>query len=340
MMAYAFSLRQFLSGLSCVMLFAADVNAFLAHQSKQVNLQRSSLSAPMMMASDQQAEVAFMDWLGIENAPSVASTIADSPAGVMAAYWRSVSSTSKDTVLVAPSAGKEWTPEQVTTVNDLMETTCSSFDKIYHPHSDDADLQSPYLALRHGGSSACSMSSTSTESAVTLTPERNEIMEGIFTWFQNQLLNFESDEDFIDLGRKLLTIQEYVISDSTNKANLLADCWAEAAKLSVPGATVKANGEENSILIVASSLQDEDFVSFMTKQFSEPLHKLTAAGMGKGAKLNLYSWNAKDGLKYPMVLIYPDLEELEAPEDAKVMTFTELLQSCTEDEEEGDGGKQ
>ncbi|MEM7655538.1 MAG: hypothetical protein AAF399_05360 [Bacteroidota bacterium] len=64
-------------------------------------------------------------------------------------------------------------------------------------------------------------------------------MEEVFLWLQRTMLGMadEEEEDFIQLGRKLLTVHKYVVVNATTEAELCGAFWQEATALAKHGLT-------------------------------------------------------------------------------------------------------
>lgn len=62
-------------------------------------------------------------------------------------------------------------------------------------------------------------------------------MEEVFDWLQRTLLRMMDSEEaaFIDLGRKLLTVNKYVVVNATTEAEVSRAFWAEATELTIRG---------------------------------------------------------------------------------------------------------
>ncbi|CAM9958826.1 unnamed protein product [Heterosigma akashiwo] len=316
--------------LLLVLLQLVRVSCFVT---RGAEVQKVQLARPKYaLYAAPEAVSAFEAWYEGE-APSIVESTADTVAGVVADFYGSVSTAAGETVVVAPRVGAGWGAAQVYAVEGALRPA-AAFRAVYHPESHDEGLRSPHFALHHHAGLAAAAEPPASQPL----PTREDVMEDIFTWFQNQLLREDlEEEEFIDLGRKMITIQEVVVSWRTSRPGLLSRLLGEAMALPARAA-IQANEEENSVLIVAPFLGKGGgaFAGFVQKAFGGPLAQVTAQGMGASdGVLVCHAFPAEDGLRHPMVLVHPVLVELEAPEDAKVMTFTELLQSCTDDAEEG-----
>lgn len=81
---------------------------------------------------------------------------------------------------------------------------------------------------------------------------QSAVMEEVFLWLQRTMLGMVDDEEevFVDLGRKLLTVHKYVVSNATTDADLSRVFWSEATELAVHGvkAAEKMAGQEGAVV--------------------------------------------------------------------------------------------
>lgn len=65
-------------------------------------------------------------------------------------------------------------------------------------------------------------------------------MEEVFLWLQRTMLGMVDDEEeeFVDLGRKLLTVHKYVVVNATTEAEFSRTFWHEVTELTKHGVEV------------------------------------------------------------------------------------------------------
>lgn len=65
-------------------------------------------------------------------------------------------------------------------------------------------------------------------------------MEEVFLWLQRTMLGMVDDEEeeFVDLGRKLLTVHKYVVVNATTEAEFSRTFWHEVTELAKHGVEV------------------------------------------------------------------------------------------------------
>ncbi|CAM9180030.1 unnamed protein product [Discosporangium mesarthrocarpum] len=173
-------------------------------------------------------------------------------------------------------------------------------------------------------------------------------MDEVFLWLQRTMLGFvdEQEESFVDLGRKLLTVHKYVVSNATTEAELSRMFWSEAAELSIHhlggkvpqgvkpspsgGGVGGEEGEgswreqgvgggfermEDSVLLTLPGFRFKDrssFLAFVDEKLATPLRLLSQLGMnGQALYAETY---AGEELKFPVILLFPFLKAFEAPE--------------------------
>lgn len=73
-----------------------------------------------------------------------------------------------------------------------------------------------------------------------LTVSQSAVMEEVFLWLQRTMLGMVDDEEeeFVDLGRKLLTVHKYVVVNATTEAEFSRTFWHEVTELAKHGVEV------------------------------------------------------------------------------------------------------
>ncbi|CAN0078292.1 unnamed protein product, partial [Hapterophycus canaliculatus] len=99
--------------------------------------------------------------------------------------------------------------------------------------------KAPHLALWHEEASADVFSPSSVLEEQTASLPQKAVMEEVFLWLQRTMLGMadEEEDNFVQLGRKLLTVHKYLVVNATTEAELSRAFWQEATALAKHGKT-------------------------------------------------------------------------------------------------------
>ena len=91
-------------------------------------------------------------------------------------------------------------------------------------------------------------------------------MNKCLDWFQAMLVTLTDEEDFIEIGRILLSVKQYTVNSAVSAESLQAGFWREVAAL-VEG------GEGNTMMVAPNFMLDDPagFEAFVHRQLERPL---------------------------------------------------------------------
>ncbi|CAM9383038.1 unnamed protein product [Scytosiphon promiscuus] len=158
-----------------------------------------------------------------------------SPTAVLTRYYESLAAgEAQQMLLVAPSCTIE--SGIATAVEAALSSACVS--RVYHPDVPQGlGGRAPHLALWHEEVSADVFSPSSVLEEQTASLPQKAVMEEVFLWLQRTMLGMADDEEdnFVQLGRKLLTVHKYLVVNATTEAELSRAFWQEATALAKHG---------------------------------------------------------------------------------------------------------
>jgi len=148
--------------------------------------------------------------------------------------------------------------------------------------------------------------------------EKNEVsekivMEQIFSWLKNTLLNFddEDEDEFLDLGRKLLSIGSHRVIKASTETEFAAIFWEEVSKMQKKSSAEFS--ETKSLLLAAPNMNfHANFDEFFSNQMAGPLKVFTSLSEGSNA-INAEAWY-ESYLDFPVVILSPPLPDIKEPE--------------------------
>ncbi|KAG5184555.1 hypothetical protein JKP88DRAFT_354407 [Tribonema minus] len=201
----------------------------------------------------------------------------------------------------------------------------SWFQGLYSPGLGEGDaMWGPHVSLHHVG---CDDSAFCAPDTAPLTD--SEAMDKVFLWLQRTLLGYEDDAEgeFITLGRKLLSVGSYVVTQAASEAGLSAVFWEQASAMQRDAQIAQAletanikneNADEEasvSVLLAAPAMaKHPDFAGFFGRRLGQPLQRISSlAAAGGGSPLIAEAW-VGGGLDFPVILLSPPLPEIEEPE--------------------------
>lgn len=124
-----------------------------------------------------------------------------------------------------------------------------------------------------------------------------EVMGKVLDWFQAMLVTLSDEEDFIEIGRVLLSVKQYAVNNAVSASGLQAGFWREVAAL-VEG------GEGNTMMVAPNFMVDnpEGFESFVARQLESPLAEWAAEG--KQLRVAFYHPQGPKQSPWPIIQIY------------------------------------
>lgn len=248
---------------------------------------------------------------------------------VLARYFASTAAGKEGAVVCAPDL-VSGTEEFYGELETLLQSSSNEFKALYSPTAEKGPSWAPYLSIRHDISPAVPARD------VTM-PEDTAVMDSVFLWLQRQLLSFEdeSEDEFVILGRKLLSVSRYVVTPATSTSDLTACFWEQAARMQEVASLEamqkldimddpedserkkkEASADEDnatSVLLCVPGLADMvpgDFSSFFIEKLSEPLSRLSAKD---STPLVAECW-VGGGLEFPVILLSPPISAVADPE--------------------------
>ncbi|CAN0560408.1 unnamed protein product, partial [Ectocarpus sp. 12 AP-2014] len=146
---------------------------------------------------------------------------------------------------VAPSCTIE--SACTTALEAALSSSCIS--KVYHPDVEQGlGGKAPHLALWHQGVAVEELSPSNDLEQKTASLSKKAVMEEVFLWLQRTMLGMVDDEeeDFVELGRKLLTVHRYVVVKATTEVELSQAFWQEATALAKYGVEAAAEKKKDA----------------------------------------------------------------------------------------------
>ncbi|CAM9247126.1 unnamed protein product [Ectocarpus fasciculatus] len=219
------------------------------HERHHSRASKANTALAMAWGPAEKAEIlsGLVDWQERDadgvGAADIQILTESSPTAVLTRYYESLAKgEAQEMLLVAPSCTIE--SECTTALEAALSSSCTS--KVYHPDVEQGlGGKAPHLALWHEGVASEELSSSDLEQQTT-TLSKKAVMEEVFLWLQRTMLGMVDDEeeDFVDLGRKLLTVHRYVVVKATNEVELSQAFWQEATALAKHGVEAAAEKEK------------------------------------------------------------------------------------------------
>ena len=207
------------------------------------------LRVAMVDASEALKQV--QDWGGAPaNSKFVCSTC-KSDAGAMAEFFSEVSSGQKGAaepmIFVAPNCRSATDTKAMQRLVEHLKRSCDSANVQYLEGA-----PQPALSMLPQVSAP--------EPQTDLTQE--EVMGTVLDWFQSMLVTLTDEEDFIEIGRILLSVKKYTVNNAVSPERFQAGFWAEVAKL------VEAGEDGNSMMVAPNFMLDDlqGFEAFVHRQ--------------------------------------------------------------------------
>ncbi|CAM9406519.1 unnamed protein product [Phaeothamnion confervicola] len=249
-------------------------------------------------------EQTVRDWIAsssIDEMTSVTVTETTNVMNLVSAYFGSTTTARTDTLLVAPACTLR--AGEIDDISLLLSQSCSSFGKVYGTD------QAPYLSILHKSPAR------GIDGAVAAQVSDREVMDAVFLYIQQALLGYSDDneEDFVKLGRQLLTVERHTVTPAASEAAFFEAFWSTAAD-------VAQFTTESSVMLVAPGFAErpDDFSRLLETGGGSPLGRLLASAGAASVSATAF---AGGGLRYPFVIVSPPIEEIVAPEDGyKVIT--------------------
>ena len=230
-----------------------------AQQSSSSGQKRASraVSSPglrVAMVDSSEALQQLQDWGGAPPNSKFLCSSSKSDAGVMAEFFSEVSSEAKGAqqmILAAPNCRSAADATAMQRLVDHLKRSC-----------DGADVQrldgAPHPALSFVPKPAPAPPASDLTSA--------DVMNKCLDWFQAMLVTLTDEEDFIEIGRILLSVKQYTVNSAVSAESLQAGFWREVAAL-VEG------GEGNTMMVAPNFMLDDPagFEAFVHRQLERPL---------------------------------------------------------------------
>ncbi|CAM9099157.1 unnamed protein product [Ectocarpus sp. 4 AP-2014] len=237
-------------------LLASPSQAFIApspcsssanrHERHRYRVSNANTALSMAWGPAEKAEIlsGLIDWQERDvdgvGAADVQILTESSPTAVLTRYYESLAKgEAQQMLLVAPSCTIE--SGCTTALEAALSSSCIS--KVYHPDVEQGlGGKAPHLALWHQGVAAEELSPSSDLEQKTASVSKKAVMEEVFLWLQRTMLGMVDDEeeDFVELGRKLLTVHRYVVVKATTEVELSQAFWQEATALAKHGVEAAA----------------------------------------------------------------------------------------------------
>lgn len=239
----------------------------------------------MVDASEALKQV--QDWGGAPaNSKFVCSTC-KSDAGAMAEFFSEVSSGQKGAaepmIFVAPNCRSATDTKAMQRLVEHLKRSCDSANVQYLEGA-----PQPALSMLPQVSAP--------EPQTDLTQE--EVMGTVLDWFQSMLVTLTDEEDFIEIGRILLSVKKYTVNNAVSPERFQAGFWAEVAKL------VEAGEDGNSMMVAPNFMLDDlqGFEAFVHRQLEQPLAEW--AREGRDLRVSFFHPKGSKNSPWPIIQIY------------------------------------
>lgn len=237
------------------------------------------------MVDSSEALKQLQDWGGAPQNSKFVCATSKSDAGVMAEFFSEVSKGQKDAqqmILIAPNCRGASDSEAMKRLSEHLKRSC---DGANVEQLDGAPQ--PTLSFL--------TQPVPPEPVSELTEE--EVMGKVLDWFQAMLVTLTDEEDFVEIGRVLLSVKQYAVNNAASAANFQAGFWKEVAAL-VEG------GEGNTMMVAPNFMVDDPkgFEAFVARQLESPLAGWAAEG--KQLRVAFYHPQGPKKSPWPIIQIY------------------------------------
>jgi len=258
------------------------------------------------MVEEKDAISAMKKWDGLPGSSRLVCAPQQSDAAVMSAFFREVVSCPSDgneeTLLVSPNCKSASTTESMQRMADYFGECC--------PWSKISVLEgAPHASFAF---TSKKLQDAKVEKKETMGEQ--EVMGKVLDWFTQFLIGMDDEEEYVEVGRRLLSVKRYAVTPAATAEALKETFWAEVSTL------VEAGG---NTLIVAPELEmeSEPFASLVEQRLAGPL--TTFAGSTLDLRVDSKHPAAdKQPSPYPIIQIYaydppPAKKEGEGLEDVE-----------------------
>eukprot|EP00960_Hanusia_phi_P003714 109849-Hanusia_phi.AAC.3 len=248
---------------------------------------QTSKRTSLRMASilPEKAIQAVRDWNGAPKESEYVCAASKTDAAVMSEFFsQSMSGGKKDSQVVFVAPNCKSSGSKLQQMADHLKSACGFSDLNVLENA-----PQPCFTFKRqlGSKSSQSVQSTISEQQVpTIVVTRNLM-----------IYHIDNEEDFVEIGRILLSVKRYTVTPAEHQFELQQAFWKEVS-------TLVEGGDGNTMIVASNFMVDdpEGFEQFVSKQLSDPL--LQWAAEGKELRLQCHHPKGPRQSPWPIIQIY------------------------------------
>mmetsp|Transcript_39628 Transcript_39628/g.79825 ORF Transcript_39628/g.79825 Transcript_39628/m.79825 type:complete len:356 (-) Transcript_39628:147-1214(-) len=217
------------------------------------------------MVEEKEAISALKGWDGFPGSSRIVCAPQQSDAAVMSTFFKEVvscpSDGKADTLLVSPNCKSSGNSEAMKRMAEYFKECC--------PWSDTTLLE----GAPHASFTFTSKKIEKTAEGKSETLSEQEVMGKVLDWFTSFLIGMDDEEEYVEVGRALLSVKRYAVSQARTPEALKETFWAEVSTLAEAG--------DGNTLIVAPDLEMEaaPFDDLVQQRMAAPLNEWAASAL-------------------------------------------------------------